>query len=297
MGERIPFSKWLGASNDYLVVELARVSTAAAAELIARAPELARRLSARHTGIGGDGMVLLERDAAADLRLLMFNSDGSRGGVCGNALRCVGAGSRRGAFGAAPGRDSYTLASDAGVHAVRFDADHGATVAIGHPRFEAKDIPLDPAHVRVFRAGGDAPWEIALEAAGEAWEGLALSIGNPHLVLPLVHSPADLDLGELGPPLESHPAFPQRINASFVHLGEDGVIEQRTFERGAGETAACGSGACAAVIALTHLLDLPRGETHRVRMPGGELRVTLADDGVAWLGGPVERVFAGEFEL
>lgn len=305
MGEHIPFSKWHGAGNDYVFVELARVSQDTAHRLIEMAPALARRLSAQHTGIGGDGLVLLDVDAGVDLRLLMFNGDGSRGALCGNALRCVGTGLSSGHFGSAPGRTTYQLASDSGVHEVRIapggtsadEARGTATVAIGRPRFEAERIPMDPSRTRVFSEGGTTPWEIALDAAGEIWEGLALSMGNPHLVLPLVHSPAELDLALLGPPLEAHPAFPERVNASFVRLAEDGAIEQRTFERGTGETAACGSGACASVVALTYLLDLPVGAEQRVRMPGGELRVTIAEDGMVWLGGPVERVFWGHFEL
>lgn len=307
MGEHIPFSKWHGAGNDYVFVELSRVPSATAHRLIEMAPALARRLSAQHTGIGADGLVLLDVDAGVDLRLLMFNGDGSRGALCGNALRCVGTGLHSGHFGSSPGRSTYQLASDSGVHEVRIapagsSSDDAAevaraTVAIGRPRFEAERIPLDPSRTRVFSEGGTTPWEIALDAAGEIWEGLALSMGNPHLVLPLVHSPAELDLAVLGPPLEAHPAFPERVNASFVRLAEDGAIEQRTFERGTGETAACGSGACASVVALTYLLDLPRGVEQRVRMPGGELRVTIAEDGMVWLGGPIERVFWGHFEL
>lgn len=297
MGEQVPFSKWHGAGNDYVFVELSRVSQETAHRLLERAPELARRLSAQHTGIGADGLVLLDVDAGVELRLLMFNGDGSRGALCGNALRCVGAGLYSGHFGSAPGREHYQLASDSGVHAVRIAAEGAAMVAIGRPRFEAERIPMDPSRTRVFSEGGTTPWEIALDAAGEIWEGLALSMGNPHLVLPLVHSPAELDLAALGPPLEAHPAFPERVNASFVRLAEDGAIEQRTFERGTGETAACGSGACASVVALTYLLDLPLGVEQRVRMPGGELRVTIAEDGMVWLGGPVERVFWGHFEL
>lgn len=303
MGEHIPFSKWHGAGNDYVFVELSRVPSATAHRLIEMAPALARRLSAQHTGIGADGLVLLDVDAGVDLRLLMFNGDGSRGALCGNALRCAATGLHRGHFGAAAGRESYQLASDSGVHAARITPGDSpedparATVAIGRPRFEAERIPMDPSRTRVFSEGGSTPWEIALDAAGEIWEGLALSMGNPHLVLPLVHSPAELDLDVLGPPLEAHPAFPERVNASFVRLAEDGAIEQRTFERGSGETAACGSGACASVVALTYLLDLPLGLEQRVRMPGGELRVTIAEDGMVWLGGPVELVFWGHFEL
>jgi diaminopimelate epimerase len=293
---RVAFSKWHGAGNDYVFVEPATLDESVATTLRERAPEIATRISARRTGIGSDGLVLLERDPACDARLVMFNSDGSRGRLCGTALRCAAEGLRRGRFFGAERRDvrSLVLASDAGLHDVRFE--RGVEVALGKPRFAADAIPLQIDAVRVFDAGGDGPWQIGLEAGGEAWEGLALSMGNPHLVLPLVHDPGELDVERLGPPLERHAAFPERVNASFVHLCDDGTLRQRTFERGSGETLSCGSGAAAAVVALTHLLGLSRDRAMRVAMPGGELGVRYTSEGMVWLSGPVECAFEGSFE-
>ncbi len=295
--ERVPFLKLHGAGNDYLFIELEEASPEVVELMVAAGPDWARRFSPRRTGVGADGIVFVLPDENADARLVMFNADGSRGRLCGNALRLVAwrlfEGPRRGA-------PEVLLASDAGLHAARPGTDPlgrpEPRVNLGRPRFDAQEIPLDPSALRVFGGGAsEGPWQVGLQAGPSAWEGLVLSVGNPHLVLPLAHDPRELDLATLGPPLESHPAFPQRVNVNFVQVDERGTLHLRTFERGSGETSACGSGAAASAVALSHLLDLERDLPLRVQMAGGELVVRYDSEGGVWVAGPVAEVFRGSF--
>jgi diaminopimelate epimerase len=295
--DRVPFIKLHGAGNDYLFVELEDASPEVAEALVAAGPRLARHLSPRRTAVGADGIVFVLPDEQADARLVMFNADGSRGRLCGNALRLV---AWRLFEGARKGAPEVLLASDAGLHPARPGRDPEGRpeprVALGRPRFDAAAIPFEPSAVRVFQEGGpEGPWQVGVEAGASAWEGLVLSVGNPHLVLPLALDPHELDLTVLGPPLENHAAFPERVNVNFLLVDERGVLHLRTFERGSGETSACGSGAAASAVALSHLLGLERDLPLRVRMAGGELIVHYGADGMVWVAGPVAEAFRGSF--
>jgi diaminopimelate epimerase len=166
-------------------------------------------------------------------------------------------------------------------------------VELAAPRFALEAIPANPKALEIIAGPGAGPARVRLTIAGVAWEGLILSVGNPHLIVPLAAPLRDFPVGRLGAALERHPAFPERINVGFLYLAPDGSIALRTFERGSGETLACGSNAVAAVTALCALGAWRRDEEAWIAMPGGTLRATWTRSGPLWLGGPTRWVFSG----
>lgn len=295
--ETLPWVVWSGCGNAYAFVDLRGAGSARVAAAVERAPALARGVRAA-AGPGTDGLVLVTDDDRADARLAVWNVDGSRGAVCGNALRCLArlVAAERGAPSA-----ELLLAGDAGLHPARVARDAAgawhAWVSLARPAFGAAAIPLDAAHPAVVGRAAEGPFRIAVEFAGGRGAGLALSVGNPHLVLPLEVEPEDVAVAELGAALERHRAFPDRVNVSFVRVVDRHTLRQRTYERGSGETAACGSGACAAVVALTATGALERDAEVAVQMRGGTLGVRWSRAGDLWLGGATERLGQGAFEL
>ena len=293
----LPFAKWEGCGNDYLFVDLRGSSRERIEAVVELAPEISQAWSDRRAGIGADGLVLLLNEPEADLRLAMWNADGSRGAVCGTALRCTTAILAKERGGAAHLR----LASDAGFHATRVDHhSHGifrTAVDLGRPSFDAAAIPFDSDRAPGASDGATTPFRVRLPIGTARSEGMVLSMGNPHLIVPVDVDPADLDLETLGPPLESADYFPDRANVSFAQVVDSDSIVQRTYERGTGETLSCGSGACAAVVALTSSGQLERGREVSVRMPGGKLGVEWLESGEVWLSGPAKEVFTGRADL
>ena len=285
------FTKLHGCGNDYVFVRTEEHSPELAETLRQNAAELSRRWSNRHTGLGADGLVLVEPSPDSDARLVMYNSDGSRGALCVNALRCVAR-----LTWEATGRSELLLASDTGNHRARVHPGVGPQFRVGvelaPPRFAPSAIPLETPGLD-SQEGLD-PLAIELGAGGARWDGWALSVGNPHLILPLETDPRDLDVPALGAELERAPCFPDRINVTFAQVLEPGHARLRTFERGSGETAACGSGACAAAVVLTHRLGLRRGSPWKLVYPGGELLATWEQDGRISLEGPAEVAFRGQ---
>jgi len=288
----LPFEKWEGLGNDYIYVDLAEVE--APGEVRARAASLSRVLSDRHFGVGGDGLVLIGEEGGL-ARMWMYNADGSLGSLCGNALRCVG----KYLAEREPDRISRGLrvGTDSGVKTLSFEGREGRVEQVlaemGEPIFESAAIPFLPGEdLEVLGGGGDRPYRVALELEGERREASVLSVGNPHLVVFLEEDPADLDLERWGPGLESARAFPDRANVEFVRV-EEGGIRQRTYERGSGETLACGSGACAVAVAAVDRGFFGRGEAIPVRLRGGTLEIGWKEDGGLWMRGPARRVFEG----
>lgn len=296
--EDLPFTKWQGCGNDYLFVDLRGSAAERIDQVVERAPAIARAWSDRRFGIGSDGLVLLLSEPEADLRLLMWNADGSRGAVCGTALRCATAMLADERGGSAI---HLRLASDVGFHATRVERDlfgqPRAAIELGTPRFAAVEIPFRPDQAPVTSGGDDRPYFVRVPVGEIEADGAVLSMGNPHLVVRVEQDPSSLDLARLGPPLESAACFPDRANVSFVELRSPTELAQRTFERGTGETLSCGSGACAAVVALTSTGLLERGPEIAVRMPGGTLGVRWAPEGELWLSGPTAEVFTGRAAL
>lgn len=266
----VPFTKMHGLGNDFVVLDLRDGAPAPDAEN-------ARAIADRRRGIGCDQLVLIERTDAAgvDAHLRFLNPDGSESAACGNGARCVAARLMR-----ETGRDRLVLetlggrlevtATDAGLY----------TVDMGPPRLGWRDIPL---------AG--AADTLRLDVALGSLEGpVAVSMGNPHCIF-FVDDAEDIDLATLGPRLEHHPLFPERTNVEVATVVDAGRIRVRVWERGTGITLACGSGACATLVAA-HRRGLT-GRTAELMMDGGSLTVAWRDDNHVLLTGPVAVSFTG----
>ena len=263
---RLPFTKMEGAGNDYVFVDGIRVPFP-----LERGARMARAVSDRHFGIGGDGLIVLTKGAAAPVRMHMWNADGSRGAMCGNGLRCLAR--LAAAHGHATG-PRFAVETDAGVRSVELLASGDVRTGLGVVTVAA-------------------PRRIAIEGRTlELWPGEA---GNPHAVT-FVADTEQADVGGLGGALQHHPGFPDGVNVEFVQVLGPGRLRQRTYERGSGETLACGTGAAVAARAARAAgLVGPVGEV-LVELRGGTLRVQDDAGGLAIVG-PARTVFTGEIEL
>jgi diaminopimelate epimerase len=275
---RIAFTKMHGVGNDFVVFDASAADTALGAERL-------RRLADRHIGIGFDQALILEAPHRAESAVFyrVFNCDGDEVEQCGNGARCIAALlHRRGLT-----RDgAITLDSPAGLIRARIGADAQVAVDLGVPNFAPAALPFVAPH-----EADSYP----LEVAGRTLEIGAVSLGNPHAVL-TVPSVEDAPVATLGPAIEHHPRFPNRVNAGFLEIVARDAVRLRVYERGAGETRSCGTGACAAVAVggRRGLLDAQV----RVGVRGGELRVNWAGRGEhVWLSGPTEISFEGHVEV
>ena len=272
------FTKMHGLGNDYIFID-------GFAERVANPARLARRMSDRHFGVGGDGLILILPSKRADLRMRMFNADGSEAEMCGNGIRCLAKYAYE--HGLARKR-VITVESKAGVHALENTVIFGkwrkVRVDMGRPGLDRRQIPM---RGRAGRVVGEP-----LAVDGVTYEITALSMGNPHCVI-FVDEVDKFPVAEVGPKIESHRRFPQRTNTEFVQVLSRGEVSMRTWERGAGETLACGTGASAVCVAgaLT-------GKTERavnVNLLGGCLELEWAEDDHVYMTGPAEEVFTGEW--
>jgi diaminopimelate epimerase len=272
------FSKYHGTGNDFVMIQ----------DLEGRLtldPMLVAALCDRHMGIGADGVIRIAPSEAADFFMDYWNADGQIAGMCGNGIRCLA----KYVFDRGlTQRTELAVDTRAGVKHVMMEvADElVATVRVdmGHPMFERKLIPMTGPPTETFE---DQP----LSEGGLEFRATAVSMGNPHLVLIGETDPVSIDVRGIGPRLETHPEFPERTNVEFVRV-RDGGVDVRVWERGVGETMACGTGACASLVASAQagLVDR-RGEVH---FPGGTLRVEWVEEGPVYLEGPATFVFEGE---
>lgn len=272
------FTKMHGLGNDFVVIDAINQS-------VALTPEQVRALADRHFGIGCDQLLLVEAatTAAADFRYRIFNADGGEVSQCGNGARCfMQFVHERGLTD----KTSVNVETDNGMLQLVREADGQITVNMGTPRFEPSDIPFNaPARATHY----------TLDAGGSALEIGALSLGNPHAVL-RVDNIDTAPVAELGPLIERHDRFPDRVNAGFMQIVDDTTIRLRVYERGAGETLACGSGACAAVVAGRLWGQL--NDTVKVVLTGGELVISWSGEGTpVMMTGPATTVFQGQIDL
>ena len=275
---RLHFSKMHGLGNDFVVVDGVRQHVALDAATV-------RCLADRHTGIGCDQLLLVEPppDPSFDFRYRIFNADGGEVEQCGNGARCFARFVRDRGLTA---KERILVATAAGRLELVVGADGQVTVDMGVPEFEPARIP--------FTAPARAP-SYALDTGLGRVEFGAVALGNPHAVL-LVDDPERAPVATLGPLLESHPDFPRRVNVGFLGIVDRGHARLRVFERGVGETRACGSGACAAVAVgrLQGLLD----PVVAVDLTGGRLVISWPGEGEpVHMTGPAEHVFEGVIEL
>ena len=275
---KLEFSKMHGLGNDFVVID-------AIGQSVDLGTDEVRALADRHTGIGCDQLLLVERARGpdADFRYRIFNSDGGEVGQCGNGARCF----MRFVHdrGLTDSKD-VVVETQSGLMRLTLEPDGQVTVDMGEPRLQPADIPF----VAERRAGS-----YPLRVDDRELEIAALSMGNPHAVL-RVDDINQAPVEYLGPAIESHPDFPERVNAGFMQIIDPEHIRLRVYERGAGETLACGSGACAAVVA-GRLWDQLAPRVN-VALTGGDLVVKWAGEGnPVYLTGPATQVFLGEIDL
>ena len=272
------FTKMHGLGNDFVIIDLVR-------QRVELPPEQVRRLADRHFGIGCDQVLLVEpstRDGV-DFRYRIFNRDGGEVEQCGNGARCFARFVRDQGLSA---KDEITVETRAGLLRPRLEADGRVTVDMGVPTFNPAEVPFT-APARADR--------YPLTVDGETVEVSVLAIGNPHAVL-IVPDSERAPVLTLGPKIEHHPGFPKRVNVGFLQIIDAGHVRLRVWERGAGETLACGSGACAAVAAgrVRGLLD----DRVTVSLPGGVLDIRWPGEGQPlWMTGPAVTVYEGTIDL
>ncbi len=274
----VPFTKMHGAGNDFVVFD-------GVSRPIQLTPQKIRRLADRHFGIGCDQVLLVEKPtrSGADFRYRIFNADGGEVEQCGNGARCFVRFVRDKRLTA---KDEISVETLSGMIYPRLEADGGVSVNMGVPRFEPDEIPFE---------AGTRENVYDLDVNGRTVSVSVLSMGNPHAVQ-LVPDVDAAPVNTQGPQIERHPRFPRRVNAGYMQIVDRRHIRLRVYERGAGETLACGSGACAAVVAGRQrgLLD----DKVEVKLTGGTLRASWAGDSEpVWMTGPAISVFEGTIDL
>jgi len=294
-GETIRFIKMHGLGNDYVYVDCFDQSLDEV-----DIPALARSMSDRHRGIGGDGLILIRPPAGhgdADVTMEMYNADGSRGEMCGNGIRCVAKYAIEHGLVSRPDGEtaSVRVATDRGVLSLEATLRDGRVervrVDMGLPILRPADIPVSIAGDRCVRQ--------EMQFGGEMFHVTCVSMGNPHTVF-FVESVDRVDVPRLGPLVERHGMFPHRVNAHFVEVLSRGEATMRTWERGSGETRACGTGACAVLVAGVLEDRLDRAAV--VHLPGGDLEIGWGSGegphaGSVLMTGPAIEVFTGRWPV
>ncbi len=276
------FAKLQGTGNDFILID--------ARELERDWPALARDMCSRHFGVGADGLLLVLTSKTADLRLRMFNPDGSEAEACGNGLRCF---ARYATDNGLVKSAGFTVETMAGTRAVQIQEEAGVQVSMGIAAF-------NPAAVPVIVERRDEPDETPvvdypIKVGNTELRISCVSMGNPHAVCFLNETVADFPLAEVGPGVEHHPMFPNRVNFEIANVISRNEIRARVWERGAGETLACGSGACA--IAVVSKLKGLSGNPVGISLPGGTLTIDWSGSGEVLLSGPAEIVFYGVWKI
>jgi len=274
------FTKMEGAGNDYVYLNGFESLS------IEDIPSLARAMSDRHFGIGGDGLILITPSERADARMIMHNADGSRAEMCGNAIRCVAKFVRDRNLAS---NDELAIETDHGVLTLQCFSSNGSVdrvrVNMSQPILTSAEIPTT--------FPGDPPINARLEVAGRAFDVTCVSTGNPHCVT-FVDEPTDELVLGIGPQIETHAAFPNRVNAEFIQVLSPTETVMRVWERGSGETWACGTGACGAVVA--GVLAGKHGRNVTVHLRGGDLEIEWREDSnEIFMTGPAREVFTGEW--
>lgn len=274
----IKFTKMHALGNDFMVVDAVR-------QLIALTPDQARHLADRRRGVGCDQILVVEPadEPEFDFRYRIYNADGGEVEQCGNGARCFARFVRDQGL---TDKTAISVVTNGGPMHLNFESEESVNVDMGIPEFEPDKIP--------FEAPARAPTYV-LALNGTTVRIGALAIGNPHAVQE-TDDVARAPVAEQGPLIESHPRFPRRVNAGFMQIVDRGRIELRVYERGVGETPACGSGACAATVAGIQLGKLDNRV--QVRVQGGLLFVTWQGEGhPVWMAGPANTVFEGRITL
>ncbi len=290
----IGFTKMEGCGNDYVYINGIAQSIPKEEK-----PELVRKLSDRHFGIGGDGVIFINGSGIADFEMEMYNADGSRGEMCGNGIRCVGKFVYD--YGLTD-RTEITVESFGKIKYLTLYPENGkiarVRVNMGPAILEASQIPVSysekegrPLTLKDGTGIGCAVIDAPLGIGGKEYRVTCVSMGNPHAVL-FMDEIAHLPLPQIGPDFENHVRFPNRINTEFVRVIDEGHVSMRVWERGSGETLACGTGCCAVGVAC--VLNKKTGNKVLVDVLGGQLEIEWDEENNnVWMTGPARTVFEG----
>lgn len=277
---KLRFTKMHGCGNDYVYVNCFE-------EEVKDPVSLSIAISDRHFGVGGDGLVLICPSDRADAKMRMFNADGSEGKMCGNAIRCVGKylydhGIVR--------KTTVTIETLSGIKTLELFLKDGkadsAQANMGPAILIPSEIPVN--------LPGEQAVAVPVKIAGEEHTITCVSMGNPHCIV-FGGDPYELDLPKIGPLFENDPLFPERVNTEFIEVLDDHTLNMRVWERGSGETWACGTGACAAAVAAVLNGFCKKGKDISVRLRGGELTIRYTDEAV-FMTGKATEVFHGEWD-
>ncbi len=276
------FTKMHGIGNDYVYINCFEENV----EDPSRVSEI---ISDRHFGIGSDGLVLIMPSQKADFRMRMFNADGSEGNMCGNATRCIG---KYVYDNKMTDKTEITLETRSGIKKLTLFPENGKVktvlVDMGKAILKPSDIPMT--------AEGDSFVNKPINVDGREVNVTAVSMGNPHAVT-FVDDVDVLELEKIGPLFENNTMFPERVNTEFVKVIDGHTFQMRVWERGSGETWACGTGACASAVACVLNGFFPYDMEITAKLRGGDLYLTYRFDGTVLMRGPAETVFTGEIEL
>ena len=275
------FTKMQGIGNDYVYVNCFK-------ETVKNPSETSKKVSDRHFGIGSDGLILIKPSEKADFEMEMYNADGSQGAMCGNGIRCVGKYVYD--YGLTE-KTSITVDTKSGIKYLDLTVKNGKValvrVNMGRPEFRAENIPMKHKKEKVIRE--------PLSVNQQVYEVTAVSMGNPHAIV-YMDEIQKLDIATVGPYFEKHEVFPESVNTEFVRIIDDKTVEMRVWERGSGETLACGTGACA--VAAACIINGYTEDEVTVKLLGGDLKIFWdRKEDLIYMTGPAEVVFDGEIEL
>ncbi len=278
----LQFTKMQGIGNDYVYLNCM--------EQVPECPEkLSVMLSDRHFEIGSDGLVLILPSQVADFQMRMFNADGSEGKMCGNASRCV---AKYVYDRGLTDQQTITLETKSGIKRIKMNIQDGkvcgAQVSMGQAILNPREIPVLSEEETFMKK--------PLEVDGKTYSVTCVSMGNPHAVV-FCDEIHHLNLEQIGPGFEHYPLFPDRINTEFVHVLSETEVEMRVWERGSGETLACGTGACATAVACVLNGFSKRDVPITVHLKGGDLEIVYQTDGTVLMSGPASHVFDGTIEV
>lgn len=278
------FTKMHGCGNDYIYIDCFK-------ETVTNESALAVKLSDRHFGIGGDGIILIKKGTKADFEMVMYNADGSRGAMCGNGIRCVAKYVYDNGY---TDKTSFSIESMGAVKYIDVTVENGkvilAKVDMGAPILKAADVPVNSDNEKVISE--------KITVADREFNMTCVSMGNPHAVMFIDEHPKDFDLDFYGAKFECNTdVFPNRVNAEFAKIIDRNNIEMRVFERGTGETLACGTGTCATVVAAIRNGYVDNDVT--VHLIGGDLQIQWSgkEEDSVFMTGPAATVFTGEIDL
>lgn len=274
------FTKMHGCGNDYVYIDTT-------VQTVQDRPALAKKVSARHFGIGADGLICIDKSDVADFKMDMYNADGSQGKMCGNGIRCV---AKYVYDRGMTDKTELTIETGSGVKPLKLTVEDGKVksvrVCMGAPEFRPERIPV--------KAQGENFIMKPIEVGGVRWEATCVSMGNPHAVV-FVDNVDWLDLEEIGPGFENHPMFPEQVNTEFVQVIDDHTLKMRVWERGTGETLACGSGSSASLAAA--VVCGKSAPKVKMLLRGGELEIEWdRTENLIYMTGPAVTVFDGEID-